>query len=336
MTEKQKQYKQILREFDFKRTKNLHTKTSRTAKIYEEIPQIAELDKMLVNNGLTLVKQMLNTSLDMSTQSFRMDANNLIASKHQLLVNNGYPKNYLDHVYDCPNCKDTGFIDNKHCKCFTQALINLAYQQSNIKKALQTENFSTFSFDLYSDEIYPNLRMSPRQQIKYIHQHAIFYIEDFKKTYKNMMFQGNSGLGKTFLCNCIAKELLDQGHTVLYLTSHQLIKLFEETKFHRDDTPTESIYTLETIGSVDLLIIDDLGAEFRTAFTDTDLFNTINSRHLNQLSTIISTNLELEDLKNYYSERVASRFLGNYVLYKFIGADIRLAKKYSITNIPTR
>ena len=158
---------------------------------------------------------------------------------------------------------------------------------------------------------------------------CVGFIEKFDFEKRNLLFYGSAGLGKTFLCNCIAKELLDKGYTVLYLTAPQLFKLFDEARFHREDLGDDSKDILETLRSTDLLIIDDLGTESSNAPSISEFFDVLNARYLNQLSTIISTNLAPNEWSNYYSDRIISRIFGNYTTLKFYGQDIRLLKKYS-------
>ena len=172
------------------------------------------------------------------------------------------------------------------------------------------------------------MNISPKENIKQIYSHCIRFIEQFDDNFDNLIFYGNSGLGKTFLCNCIAKDLLDRGKTVIYLTAFQLFQLFEQVRFNKDDEENSSRNYLDTIFTVDLLIIDDLGTEFSTSLTGSELFNCLNSRLLDKKHTIISTNLSPNDWQKQYSERIVSRIFGHYKALKLIGEDIRIQKKY--------
>lgn len=328
MTSKELQYKLLIRQYDIKRTHAIQDKRNREQEVYAKVPAIAKIDESLSRNGISLVRSMLHPSTTQDIDNFRLEANELQITKKMLLVENGYPENYLDVHYDCIQCEDTGFIGHKPCKCFNQNLINLAYEQSNIKSILAFENFSNFNFNYYSNEIDPHLGRSPRKNMENIYQACVGFVEKFDLEKGNLLFYGPTGLGKTFLCNCIAKELLDSGYNVLYLTAIELFKLFDEARFHREDMPDEAKNILDTLHSVDLLIIDDLGTEFGTSFTAPDLFGVLNTRYLSQQSTIISTNLDPSEWKDLYSERVASRIFGNYTAYKFFGTDVRLLKKY--------
>lgn len=328
MTSKELQYKLLLRQYDIKRTHAIHNKKLREEDVYARVPTIAKIDTQLNRNGVALVRSMLNSSAAKDIDSFRKDANELQLTKKMLLVENGYSEDYLDVHYDCTHCEDTGFMGNKPCRCFKQNLINLAYEQSNLKSVLAFENFGTFNFNYYNTDVDPALGRSPRKNIENIYQASVGFVEKFDSEKGNLLFYGPTGLGKTFLCNCIAKELLDTGYNVLYLTAIELFKLFDEARFHREDMPDEAKNILDTLNTVDLLIIDDLGTEFGTSFTAPDLFGVLNNRFLTQKSTIISTNLDPNEWKDLYSERVASRIFGHYTAYKFFGTDVRLLKKY--------
>jgi DNA replication protein DnaC len=328
MTSKQLQYKHLLHLYDQKRMAAIHLKKRREEEIYQKIPDIFKIDESLKKTGLHLVKQVLKDSKDFSSESFRSHSETLIQTKKMLLVENGYPKDYLDIQYECNHCKDTGFIGNEKCTCFNQALINVAYTQSNLKSILQKENFETFSFEYYDREKVEPFALSAYQNMKNLYDICVGFVEKFKYETSNLLFYGPTGLGKTFLCNCIAKELLDKGANVLYLSSPELFKLFEESRFHREDMPEEAKNILDTLLSVDLLLIDDLGTEFGNSFTGPDLFHVLNTRFLHQKSTIISTNLEPNEWKNLYSERIVSRIFGHYTTLRLFGKDIRLMKKY--------
>ena len=328
MTNSALYYKQLIREYDSKRALNHRDDVARIKEIYEKIPKIKSIDEQLNNTGVKLVKSMLKPNTSMSIEAFRKNTDDLNITKKMLLVESGYSPDYLEPKYDCKECKDTGFIGNSPCKCFKQSLINIAYEQSNLKHILALENFDNFTLDYYSTEKNPKTGISVYETMYQNQQICAGLIEKFETDKQNLLLYGPTGLGKTFLCNCIAKELLDQGYTVLYFTAPQLFKLFEESRFHREDMLEESKDILSTLFDVDLLIIDDLGTESVTTITISDLFNVLNTRYLNQTSTIISTNLTPKDWKDRYSDRIVSRVFGNYEPLKFSGTDIRMIKKY--------
>ena len=247
----------------------------------------------------------------------------------------------LHMQYRCPDCKDTGYItdttwqDESHlllsknkCHCFKQAIVDVLYQQSNIRNAIETENFSTFSYDYYDQDITDETTgMTAYEHMVDVVARCQDFIQNFDHTFENILFSGDSGVGKTFLSNCIAKELLESAHTVIYLTSFELFDILEKHKFRKEQN-----YDLEEqfqgILDCDLLIIDDLGTEFNNSFISSQLYLCLNERLLARRSTIISTNFTIDELNAQYSERILSRIIGNYHLLKLFGRDIRLKKKH--------
>lgn len=320
-------YKRVLRQYEQKRLTQLHLKKEREKEVYALIPQMKEINNQLSQSGINLVRTMIHHPDTENIDSFRKQSEDLIFTKEMLLKSAGFSKDYLDLHYYCNICKDTGFIENTPCSCFKQALIDIAYEQSNIKAILQIENFNTFSLHYYSKTQDPIQNISPYENMCRIQAACVTFIDHFEAQRPNLLFYGPTGLGKTFLCNCIAKALLDSGYTVLYLTAPELFKLFEEARFHREDMEEEAKALLSTLSYVDLLIIDDLGTESSTSFTQSDLFDVLNSRHLKQHSTIISTNIAPKEWSQYYSDRITSRLLGHYMILKFFGEDIRVLKK---------
>ncbi len=197
---------------------------------------------------------------------------------------------------------------------------------------LEKENFDNFDSSLYSDEINEakyNAKISPRKNIENIKEIAVNFINNFDNTEeKNLLFLGNTGLGKTFLSNCIAKEVLNMGKTVLYQTAPIMLDNILDYRFGKSD------YTelYDNIINVDLLIIDDLGAESLNSFKLSELFNIINARLLSQnnhiTKTIISTNLNMNNLMDTYGERIFSRLASYYNVCRFFGEDIRINKVF--------
>ncbi len=299
---------------------------------YRKCPRIKEIDDELNTTAIKLSKAIINANKidkDKYLEEIRVLTENLKLEKKKLMKENGFLDGYFKDVYVCDKCKDTGFIDNKKCSCYKQKLINKVYDMSNIAEIIKTENFSSFSMDYYDKEIDEQNGMSPYENMKYIMRRCSIFIEDFDSKFKNMVFYGDSGLGKTFLCRCIAKELLDKGKIVLYVTAKNLFEMFEKEKFNKDDEQIDN-QILQLTKEADLLIIDDLGTEFITSLSTTELFDIINSRILLKKSTIISTNLSSDEISRNYSERIVSRLYGEYEMIKFFGRDIRIIKKLKI------
>ncbi len=319
-------YSRLLREYEETRVRHLHEQKSRRERIYNELPEYAALDRQIAESSVSAAR----AALDGDTAALeQLTAHNARISeqKKQLLLTAGYPADYPELTYTCPDCKDTGFIGREKCHCFKQALTFALSEASTLPHLLEKENFNTFSFSYYDDMTADSqLQLTPRENMRKIIADAKQFIEEFDTKSRSVLIYGNTGVGKTFLTNCIAKALLDRAHHVVYMTAHGLFEAFEARRFdHGEPTDVNSLY--QYIFQCDLLIIDDLGTELSNAFTNSMLYTCINERQLRGKSTIISTNLSLEQLRDRYSERIFSRITGNYTLWKLIGKDIRVLKR---------
>ena len=318
------QYDEIMRDYEARQTANRHVQELHIQEVYGKAPQLKELDDRIASTSLASAKKLLSGD-DSALTDLKKQLRLLQEEKHTIISSLGYPENYLDMPYTCPNCQDTGYIGNQRCHCFKQAAIDLVYTQSNLKTILEKENFSTFSLSYYSDtQINPATNLSALETAKDALRASRTFIESFEKEFSNLFFYGDTGVGKTFLSNCIAKELLDRGHSVIYFTAFELFHIFEKTVFERD---AEAAEPYQNIFDCDLLIIDDLGTEMSNSFTTSQLFLCLNERILRKKSTIISTNLSLNQLAEIYSERTFSRISSNYTMIKLFGDDIRIKKK---------
>lgn len=318
------QYDTIMRMYDAKQSHARAVLNSRYEEISVRIPEYDELRKETASIAAEAARAAIRGDMSKRDKlSKKLDSIN--EEKHILLTSAGYPQDYLDLHYDCPLCKDTGFVNGSKCRCFKQAAIDLLYNQSNIKKILLLENFSNFNYDWYSEDyIDPVSGISALENIVNVTKNVNSFLSDFPSG-DNLLFYGDTGVGKTFLTHCIASELLGKGYSVLYLSAIDLFDLFSKYAFDND---SEADYrdVFSQILDCELLIIDDLGTELVNSFTNSRLFYCINERILAGLSTIISTNLSLEELMNTYSERIFSRLTMSYQIFKIFGDDIRLKK----------
>lgn len=320
------QFSQILREYDERRLRARHELEERTREVNKRIPELARLDEQIAEQSVRRAR--LSLFGDASALNGLKEANQALSlQKKRLLIQNGYPEDYLTMRYQCPDCKDTGYIGTEKCHCFRQAIVDLVYAQSNVREAVKRENFQSFSFSYYSEDYVDELTgLTPLENIHRVVSTVRSFIRRFDSSYENLLLYGNTGVGKTFLSNCLAGELLNTAHTVIYLTAFQLFDILEQNKFGRSDEPERLRNQFEYILDCDLLIIDDLGTELANAFTTSQLYLCINERWLNRKSTVISTNLSLEQLDSTYGERIFSRIMSNYTLLKIFGEDIRLKK----------
>ncbi len=318
------QYDQIMRAYEVKqRNARLRLEKKKT-QIYALVPGLKELESQIASFSVKQARLLLDG--DKSALNTLKDQLAKARNKRtSLLEQAGFSPDDLTPVYECPDCQDTGYIGNQRCHCFKQAAINLIYTQSNIKSILENENFNTLTLDYYSDTpIDPSTGRSPLDNAKLAVAACHSFIERFDCSFENLFFYGCTGVGKTFLSNCVAKALMDSGHSVLYFTSFQLFNILEKSKFHQD---ADARQQEEDLFTCDLLIIDDLGAELTNSFSVSQLFLCLNERLLHKKSTIISSNLDLDKLFDTYSERNFSRIISNYTLLKLTGADIRLQKR---------
>lgn len=321
------QYQAIMREYDHIQLKNRHIANQRKEEVYQEIPRIEEIDKEIARISITQAKKLIEGDANALIE-LKKTLTSLSNEKRELLLDNHFPDNYLQPIYDCIDCKDTGYMANgSKCHCFVQASIDLLYTQSNIKDILEEENFNTFSYDYFSTAIDERTGNSPRDVITKAVEISKDFIRKFSYEYQNILLCGNTGTGKTFLTNCIAKEILEASHSVLYFSSTQLFDQLGKATFSKNEENNNSIQS--DITDCDLLIIDDLGTELTNSFVATALFTCLNERHLRKKSTIISTNLSLTDIRDKYSERISSRITLDYQIVKLLGDDIRIKKRLS-------
>ena len=255
------QYDEIFRSYDAKQLKAQHQLEERTKAAYERSPELKALDASIAEISVASARRLLDGDSSALTE-LKAELKNLRTRKKALMKELSLPENYFEPVYECPDCKDTGYIDGKPCHCFKQQAIDLIYTQSNIKDILARENFSTLSLDYYSDSnINPATGLTSLATAKA----AVARCHEFA----NLYFFGDTGIGKTFLSNCIAKELLDSGHSVIYFTAFQLFDILSKGVFEKD---ADAIATHQNIFDCDLLIIDDLGTELSNSFTTSQLF----------------------------------------------------------------
>lgn len=312
-------YDSIMREYDNQRLENMQKLNERTNQVYDRFPQIRQLDEQISQLAETYAASFTKTG-GMSFEEYRRRLSDLRMEKEALLKCCHIAPEVLQMQYRCPDCQDTGYIGNEKCHCLRQRIIDEMYQQSNLREILNTENFSTLSLQYYDAD---NL-----EKMKIAIEACKSFTENFDKTFENILLYGTVGIGKTFLSNCIAKEILDQGHSVLYLSAFQLFDLMAKNSFSGKAFREEDIAKqYPHIFECDLLIIDDLGTELANSFTVAEFFLVINERILHKKSTLISTNLSPEEIFTTYTDRTASRIISNYTMLKLSGSDIRLKKK---------
>ena len=285
-------------------------------------PEILELDNEIQRMSLRMSLEIIKADDSEKTLTqYKEKITDLRVRKCEMLVANGYDPEYLNLKYTCSKCKDTGFIGAHKCTCYKEKLIRLHYKDSELENTIKENNFNNFDLNLFSTHRLGDEKYSPRKNIENILEYVLNdYIPNFSSQNINLLFYGNPGSGKTYLSYCLSKAILDKGYLVVYKTSDELIKNLSQIRFN-NNTNLEALLL-----NCDLLIIDDLGAEHLNEFSITELFNIINKRILNKKKMLISTNLTLPGITKQYTERIASRLLGDFKLCKFYSEDIRIKK----------
>ena len=322
---KNSQYYAIMREYEKKQLRNHNIQTARYEEVYKKLPEFKTLDESISILSVQYGKKLLNGDTK-AVASLKEELAILRSSKQKLLTSAGFPADYLEPVYDCPDCKDTGYIGHEKCHCFKKAVIQLLYDQSNIKEFPTEASFEHFRLDFYPSALYDKTTgRSARAMMEDTLKICRRFIDTFGEEFQNLFFYGSVGVGKTFLSTCIAREIMEKEFSVIYFSAPQLFNTLAQTKFDKNDIDSKNMS--DYIFNCDLLIIDDLGSEYTNAFITAQFFTCINERLIHRKSTIISTNLSLESIADLYTERSFSRITSNYALLKIIGDDIRIRKK---------
>ena len=312
--------------FRSQQIENHHKLEERRQEIYARLPVVRQLEAEIAERSVACAKKLLEGDKSVLDR-LKEDLKDLREQKSLIIRAAGYPDDYLELHYRCPDCRDTGLIDGRKCHCFLQAQMKLLHAQSNLEDVLERENFNALSYEYYDDtEILPQLGITNAAYMRRVVAGCREFVRDFDKKHDNLLFTGSTGVGKTFLTNCIARELMDDFHSVIYLTASDLFDVFSRNKFDYDNAEDmKDMYRF--ILDCDLLIIDDLGTELNNSFTSSQLFYCINERMNMSRSTIISTNLTLARLRDSYTDRVTSRIMSGYRIIPLYGGDIRLLKK---------
>ena len=308
-----KNYYELKEAFEKKHLDGIAKAEERRRFLWAKVEGVREIDDALSLTASRIFGAALGgkRALDEKIAEIKKDTDDLREARAILLENAGYPADYSEVKYDCEKCRDLGFVDTKMCDCFRRALVFKGYETSGLGALIGKQTFDNFSLGYFQGE--DRTRMEQNLSI------AREFAENFSKDSGSLLFMGGTGLGKTHLSSAIAKTVIDGGHDVLYTSALNMITDFERAKFKGEGDTSVYLCT-------ELLIIDDLGTEGSGAFTESFVYNVIDTRICKGLPTVVSTNLTAHELSARYGERIFSRLLGVYKPLLFCGSDVRFEK----------
>ncbi len=315
------QFNKIALEYENRQKMMRERLAKREDLIYEKVPVLKTIRHQIIGEltNIALCK-MRKSETDEHTERLAF----LRAEEEKLLSENAIDKRYFELEYVCPLCKDTGFVDDGKCSCFRQMEYRLLYDSSNLKYKIKDESFDNFSFAYYVSEETPRLLINAKRAYSVAREFSDNIINDKDGDVKNLFIYGSIGSGKTYLSHCIANELLKNGKELIYFSSIQLFNVISECTFDKEKS---TMYSINDIYDVRVLIIDDLGTENTNDFVKSALFGCINERLIRGNSTIISANYSIKDIALRYDDRISSRIFGSYELLELFCPDIRVANR---------
>lgn len=280
------------------------------AEILDKVPRLKEIETQFMQLGSLLGVTALSGNAERLT-ALQTKFNALVKEQNELKAKVGL----LDYIPNCTECNDTGYIGSNLCKCVLKRAKEISLASLSAKMPIDECRFDNFSLDFYADE--------NKTAMKKIFEYVKNYAENISPKSESLLFFGDTGLGKTHLSLAVATAALERGMGVVYSPVQNIIQKLEKEHFsYNSDTPI-----LDDVLECDLLILDDLGTEFSNSYSQSLIYNIINTRILTGMPTIISTNLQLEELAEKYNNRVASRIIGCYGIKKFCGTDVRQQKR---------
>ena len=313
-------YRRIRTAYQTKYLKAYEEADKRTAELHAKSSELAAIDRALASAGAKIAMAALGTGEEYREKLAEVERENLaLQEKRRALIEAlGYPADYTDPPYECTLCGDTGFVGIKMCQCMRRELILAAYETSGLGALMRTQSFDTFSPDFYGAS-------EERARMEFNFKKMRDYAEQFSSASDNLLLVGATGLGKTHLSTAVARRVIDRGFDVYYASALQMFSDFEHTRFGSGlaDAPAVDV---SRYSECELLILDDLGTEVTNQFTNSCLYLVINNRINLRRPTIISTNLSSKEIKERYTDRIASRILGDFKPLLFVGTDVRRQK----------
>jgi len=295
---------------------------------YARVPRLREIDRQLRLTMAMAAQAVFASGGDVQAALEEAKNKNLaLQREREALVAMYFEEGYLDDSPICDRCGGSGYVGSTMCEC----LAELCRQEQKKELTLLSagkESFAQFRLDYYPDRYDPKMGASPRAIMEQNFKTCRNYALQFSMNAGNLLFNGGTGLGKTFLSACIARAVADRGYSVVYESAGHLFTKLERAKFSGDENAREEV---KKYNACDLLIIDDLGTEMPGQFTTAALYSLLNDRLLAGKPMIISTNLNvMEELPRRYSPQIVSRLQGNFRLLPFVGEDIRVKKNWGL------
>ncbi len=290
--------------------------------VLKKCPDLLVIEEHM-KSAVVEATSLLGEDTDIEKAIKKLRKKNLQAQKEreELLKVAGFPKSYLEPQYECSLCEDKGYVDGRYCTCHLNALKRYACEELSRTSPSAGCTFENFDLSFYPLKKDSETGVKIRDWMKSVLNYCNNYAESFSLKSNNVHLCGRTGLGKTHLSLAIANAVTQKGYNVIYITAPNMLRSIEKEHFSRDSEDASQEFYLDC----DLLIIDDLGTEFQTPFSDCALFNIINSRILSGKPVIVNSNLSADELEKKYGERLASR-IGSYDLVTFRGSDIRQLK----------
>lgn len=309
-------YHKVKSEIEKRRLDAVAAAEARSEELRARVPEIRKIDEELGATGMLIFRTAINGG-DLGAIRSRNEA--LQKRRRELIVSLGLPEDYTDVKYHCKKCSDSGYIDTKMCSCMREELVKATIASSGIGNLIKTQSFENFRLDYY--EYDPKVYDAMRRNL----DGAISYVTRFPERHGQLLMIGKTGTGKTHLSTAIARALIERGYDVIYDSVQNILADFEREKFRSGYSEEES--RTAKYFDCDLLIIDDLGTEFQTAFTVSCLYNILTTRQNSNKGIIISTNYTPEEIRDKYEDRIYSRLIGRGVdILPFYGKDRRVSK----------
>ena len=304
-----------------RRTYDIQENERRKESLINSFPEISFIDSEISRLGILLLQNSISGNND-NCENIKNEINDLRSNRKNIINDSSSPDLFREYHY-CEKCNDTGFLPDGHmCECVISLMKRFSADTVNMSSGMTPCHFDSFSLDFYSSDTDPDFHGIPKERAEKNLKAAKSFTADFPDC-RDLLIVGDTGLGKTHLAMCIASEIIEKGYYVIYCSAPTVLSKIETEHFSGQGNES-----LEKLKEADLLILDDLGAEFITPYLITVLYDLYNSRILSGKKTVFTSNIiNISELETRYGEKISSRLRGNCRILPFFGDDIRLIKK---------